>query len=159
MKRLIGVVGSGDDDKELNAIAAEVGRLIAMAGCVLVNGGLGGVMRASAQGAREAGGTTLALLPGSCASDANPFIDIAVPTGMGEMRNALIVRTASAVIAIGGGFGTLSEVALSLKTGVPVVGVNTWDISSEIIKADSAAHAVRLALELSIPSAPLDPHN
>lgn len=151
MKRLIGVVGSGGEDKGLNAIAAEVGRLIAEAGCVLVNGGLGGVMRASARGAREAGGVTLGLLPGASASDANEFIDIAVPTGMGEMRNALIVRSANAVIAIGGGFGTLSEVALSLKTGTPVVGIGTWDISSDIIKADSAADAVRLALELFVP--------
>lgn len=147
MKRLIGVVGSGGEDKELNAIAAEVGRLIALAGCVLVNGGLAGVMLSSAKGAKHAGGTTIGLLPGAFASDANPFIDIAVPTGMGEMRNALIVRSASAVIAIGGGYGTLSEVALALKTGVPVVGVNTWDVSSGIIKADSAADAVRLALE------------
>lgn len=150
MKKLIAIVGSGEQDKGLDAIAFEAGRLVAEAGFVLVNGGLGGVMLSSARGAKEAGGTTLGLLPGPSASDANPFIDIAVPTGMGEMRNALIVRAVSAVIAIGGGFGTLSEVAFSLKTGVPVVGVNTWDVSSGIIKADSAARAVRLALELAL---------
>jgi len=147
MKRIIAVVGAGDSDERLDAMAEEVGRLVAGAGCVLVNGGLGGVMLSSARGASRAGGVTVGLLPGLSARDANPFIEVAVPTGMGEMRNALIIRSASAVIAIGGGYGTLSEVALALKTGVPVVGIGTWDVSRDIIKADSAEQAVAIALE------------
>jgi uncharacterized protein (TIGR00725 family) len=149
MKTLIGVVGSGDEDAGLNAVAEEAGRLIAEAGCVLVNGGLGGVMAASARGAKRAGGLTIGLLPGGHPGDANPDIDVPVPTGMGEMRNALIIRAASVVIAIGGGYGTLSEVALALKTGKPVIAVNSWDVSDRVLKAGTAGEAVRLALKLA----------
>ncbi|MFQ5735414.1 MAG: TIGR00725 family protein [Thermodesulfobacteriota bacterium] len=147
MRKLIAVVGGGDEDPVRDILAEQVGRLIAQADCALVNGGLGGVMRACAKGAREAGGLTFGLLPGSRSSDANEFIEVAVPTGLGEMRNALIVRAAAAVIAIGGGYGTLSEIALALKTGKPVVGLKTWDISPDVLKAASPEEAVRLALE------------
>ncbi len=147
MRAIIGVVGSGEEDALLNGLAGEVGRLVALSGCALVNGGLGGVMSASARGAQEAGGLTIGLLPGTDASSANPFIDIAVPTGMGEMRNALIVRAASAVIAIGGGYGTLSEISLALKTGKPVIGIKTWNISADVVEAASADEAVRLAIK------------
>lgn len=145
-RRIIGVIGSGDEDDKLNSMAAEVGRLIAQSGHILVNGGHGGVMRASAMGCREAGGVTLGLLPGLDPQDANQFIEIPVVTGLGEMRNFLIVKCASALIAIGGGYGTLSEIALALKLKKTVVGLDTWDVSKEIVKAADPKDAVEKAI-------------
>lgn len=144
---MIGVVGSGADDPELNAIAEEVGSLIAKGGHILVNGGLGGVMEASARGARAGGGTAVGILPGLDRLGANQYIDVAIPTGLGEMRNMLIIRAAGAVIAIGGGYGTLSEIALALKLKKPVVGLRTWDVSEEIIPAATPSEALTRALE------------
>ncbi|MBI1911369.1 MAG: TIGR00725 family protein [Deltaproteobacteria bacterium] len=146
-RTLIGIIGLGLEDEALNKIAGEVGALIGSAGLGLVNGGLFGVMQASARGCRQAGGLTIGLLPGIDPKDANPYIDIPIPTGMGEMRNLLIVRAASALIAIGGGYGTLSEIALGLKSSKPVIGINTWDISPNIIKAATPSEAVELALK------------
>lgn len=145
---LIGVVGSGgeDEDAELKRIAEDIGRLVAESGHALVCGGLGGVMRDSAKGSKEAGGLTIGILPGSDPSAANPYIDVAIATGMGEMRNALIVRAARGIIAVGGGAGTLSEIALALKTGKPVVAVRSWDVSPEIIEAQGAEDAVEKIL-------------
>ena len=143
---LIAVIGSGLEDDTLNALAGQVGELIAGSGCVLVNGGLEGVMRESAKGAKSKGGLTIGLLPGLDPAAANQYIDVPVPTGLGEMRNLLIVRSAAAVIAIGGGYGTLSEIALALKASKPVIGLLTWDISPDITKAADGAEAVRLAL-------------
>jgi uncharacterized protein (TIGR00725 family) len=119
---------------------------------VVVCGGLGGVMEAVCRGARSQGGMTIGILPGSDGSEANGYVDIAIPTGMGEMRNALIVRAADAVIAISGGFGTLSEIGFALKLGKRVVGLSTWDLSragdvpDAVLTATSAEEAVRLAL-------------
>lgn len=148
----IAVVGAGTSDDALDAAAADVGRAVALAGAVLVCGGLGGVMEAACRGARESGGTTVGLLPGDDRRGANPHVTIAIPTGMGEMRNALIVRTADAVIAIGGEYGTLSEIALARKLGVPVVGLTTWILTrpdgtpDDLLRASSAEDAVRLAV-------------
>jgi uncharacterized protein (TIGR00725 family) len=122
-----------------------VGRLLAERGAVVVCGGLGGTMEAACRGARDGGGTTIGLLPGFERADANPFVDVAVPTGLGEARNALVVRAADAVIALGGGYGTLSEIALALKAGTPVVGVRSWQIDG-VREAGDAATAVALAL-------------
>ncbi|CAG1066088.1 pyrimidine/purine-5'-nucleotide nucleosidase [uncultured bacterium] len=144
---LIAVIGSGLEDESLNALAFEVGALIAEAGFALVNGGLGGVMAASARGAKSKGGLTIGILPGLDASAANQYIDVPIPTGLGEMRNLLIVRSAAAAVAIGGGYGTLSEIALALKASKPVIGLRTWDLTHDIKKADDASEAVRLALE------------
>lgn len=146
MKKVIGVIGAGHEDASLNALAEETGRLIARANAVLVNGGLFGVMQASSKGAKAEGGTTVGLLPGLDPKAANPYIDIAVPTGLGEGRNLLIVRAADALIAIGGGYGTLSEIALGLKTGKPVVGLSTWDVSDDVAKAGTPEEAVHKAL-------------
>jgi uncharacterized protein (TIGR00725 family) len=110
------------------AAAESVGRGLAARGAVLVCGGLGGAMEAACRGAKEAGGTTVGLLPGRDRDDANSYVDIAVTTGLGEARNALIVRAADSLIAIGGGYGTLSEIALALRTGKRVVGLGTWEI-------------------------------
>ena len=124
----VAVVGAGSAGDELARRAYEVGRLLAKRGAVVLTGGLGGVMEAACRGAKEAGGTTAALLPGNRRADANPYVDVALTTGMGEMRNALIVRAADVVIAIAGEYGTLSEVAFALKTGTPVVGLGTWQL-------------------------------
>lgn len=144
---LIAVIGSGLEDEALNALAFNVGALIAEAGFALVNGGLGGVMAASARGAKSKGGHTIGILPGLDASAANRYIDIPIPTGLGEMRNLLILRSAAAAVAIGGGYGTLSEIALALKASKPVIGLRTWDLTPDIKKAGDACDAVRLVLE------------
>jgi hypothetical protein len=111
----------------------------------VVTGGLGGVMAAASRGAREAGGTTLGVLPGLDRSDANEWVDVAVPTGMGEARNALVVRAADALVAVGGAWGTLSEIALARKAGKPVAGVGSWELEG-VEPAESAAAAVALVL-------------
>jgi hypothetical protein len=117
----IAVCGAGSADAGLERLAETVGEHIAQAGAVLVSGGLGGVMEAAARGAARAGGLTIGVLPGTDAAAANPWIRLPLPTGLGEARNALVVRFADAVIAVGGEWGTLSEIALAMRTGVPVV--------------------------------------
>jgi uncharacterized protein (TIGR00725 family) len=152
----IAVVGPGEASPDELSGAEEAGALIAEAGAGLVSGGLGGVMEAACRGARSRGGLTLGLLPGPDRDAANGWVVVAVPTGLGEARNALVVRAADAVVAIGGGWGTLSEIALALKTGVPVVGVGTWEpaiaggesVPGIVIAAD-AREAVAEALRLS----------
>lgn len=121
------MVGPGDAEPEELVRAEEAGAAVAEAGAGLVCGGLGGVMEAACRGARSRGGLTVGLLPGSDRDAANGWVVVALPTGLGEARNALVVRAADAVVAIGGGWGTLSEIALALKTGVPVVGLWTWE--------------------------------
>ncbi|HXF70095.1 MAG TPA: TIGR00725 family protein [Thermoflexus sp.] len=125
---LIAVVGSGEATPQEQAWAYEVGRRLAAAGAVVVCGGRGGVMEAVCRGAVEAGGLTVGILPGSDHREANPYVRLPLPTGLGEVRNALVVRVAHAVIAIGGEFGTLSEIALALKWGIPVIGLGTWSL-------------------------------
>jgi hypothetical protein len=137
----IAVVGSGEATDDAVWLAEEVGAALAEAGAVVVTGGLGGVMEAASRGAKSRRGRTLGLLPGDDRAAANGWVDVAVATGLGEMRNALIVRSADAVIAIGGGAGTLSEIAFALKTGTPVVGLGTWDIDG-MVRATDAADAV-----------------
>jgi uncharacterized protein (TIGR00725 family) len=135
------------------ARAYEVGAELARAGAIVVNGGLGGVMEASSRGAAEAGGMTVAILPDTDRRHANRHSQIVVPTGMGEARNVLIVRTADALIAVGGEFGTLSEIAFALKIGKPVVSLGSWDLEKAgaapgtPIVATSPKDAVRRALE------------
>jgi uncharacterized protein (TIGR00725 family) len=122
-----------------------VGRELGGRGAVLVCGGLGGVMEAACRGAKEAGGTTVGILPGMDRAAANPYVDVAVPTGLGEARNALVVRAADALVAVGGGYGTLSEIALALKAGKRVVGLGTWDVEG-VEAAGSPAEAVETVL-------------
>jgi uncharacterized protein (TIGR00725 family) len=146
--------GSGASAAELEA-AEELGRLLAEADAVLVCGGLGGVMEAACRGAQSTGGLTLGILPGRDRSDANPYVEVAVPTGLGEARNALVVRAADAVVAVGGAYGTLSEIALALKGGTPVVGLGTWELArggkpdDGVLAVESAAAAVEAALDLA----------
>ena len=154
-RRYIAVVGAGAADVALAARAEEVGHLLALRGAVLVCGGLGGVMEAACRGAKAGGGTTLGILPGLDRGEANPYVDVAIPTGLGEARNALVVRAADALIAIGGEFGTLSEIALALKTGKAVVGLETWElarggtVSTAIVQAGTPKEAVERALQLA----------
>jgi len=144
----IAVCGAGECDAALAQEAEAVGRAIAQAGAVLICGGLGGVMEAAARGAASAGGLTIGLLPGARAADANPWIRIPLPTGLGEARNTLIARTADAVVAVGGEWGTLSEVAFARKLGIRVVLLRpaplTAGLGLEV--ADTAAEAVERAL-------------
>ncbi|MGH2693642.1 MAG: TIGR00725 family protein [Actinomycetota bacterium] len=151
----VAVVGAGEADEEIARLAEEVGQRLAEAGALVVCGGLGGVMEAACRGAKSAGGTTIGILPGSDRSGCNAFLDVAIPTGMGETRNALIVRAADVVIAVGGEYGTLSEIAFALKTGTPVVGVRAWELvrDGETVeafeRAASADEAVDKALSLA----------
>jgi uncharacterized protein (TIGR00725 family) len=112
---------------------------------VLICGGLGGVMEAACRGAKQTGGTTVGILPGDDRSAANPYVDIVIPTGLGEARNAVVVRSADALIAIGGAYGTLSEIAFALKAGKLVVGLGTWEVEG-VLAADSPAAAVETVL-------------
>ena len=143
------VAGPGTPDGDAERLAFETGRVLAGRGAIVVTGGLGGSMEAACRGAKKEGGTTIGILPGDSRADANSSVDIAIPTAFGEARNALVVRSADAVIAIGGGFGTLSEIAFALKLGRPVIGLGTWEIEG-IIPAENPAEAVDLALELVV---------
>jgi uncharacterized protein (TIGR00725 family) len=135
----VAVCGAGVANEYETALAETVGRLLARAGAVLVCGGLGGVMAAAAHGAALENGTSIGILPGSARGDEAPELTYSIPTGMGEGRNVLVVRAADALIAIGGEFGTLSEIALGLKIGIPVIGLDTW----ELAKPGKAVDAVR----------------
>jgi uncharacterized protein (TIGR00725 family) len=144
----VAIVGPGEATREQEAAAELVGAQLALAGAVLVCGGLGGVMAAACRGAAAAGGVTVGLLPGTDRRAANQWVQVAIATGLGELRNGLVVRAADVVVAVGGAYGTLSELALALKTGVPVVGVDTWAIDG-IEQAQSAERAVARALALA----------
>ncbi len=150
---VLAVVGSASCDERVAAIAEAVGREIGRRGAVLVCGGRGGVMEAACRGARSQGGTTVGILPGVHAEQANPYVDIPIVTGLGEARNAVVVRSAGAVVAVSGGYGTLSEIGLALKMGKPVVGLETWELHqggravSAVLVARTPEEAVELALD------------
>lgn len=151
---VVAVIGPGRASEAEEAAAHLVGRRVAEAGLALVCGGLGGVMAAACAGARSAGGLTIGLLPGLDRRDANPDVVVAVPTGLGEGRNVLVVRSADAVVAIGGAHGTLSEIALALRAGLPVIGLDTWELGRAgspepgIEVAHDAEDAARRALSV-----------
>ena len=147
MPAYVAVVGPGEASPDETRIAEEVGRRLAEAGAVVVGGGLGGVMEGACRGAKDGGGTTVGILPGGDRAAANDYVDVAIATGLGEARNALVVRAADVLIAVGGSWGTLSEIALALRTGKRVVGIGTWELGREGIEpAGDAEEAVRLAL-------------
>jgi len=148
MKSVISVIGGSTCTADEAVWAEMVGRLLTEHGAIVVCGGLGGVMEAVAKGAKGSGGITVGILPGADPAAANAYIDIPLATGMGEMRNALIVQVAQALIAIGGGVGTLSELALAQRIGKPIVGLHdSFRSAVEIPRVDSPADAVRWALE------------
>jgi uncharacterized protein (TIGR00725 family) len=150
----LAVVGPSAATPAEHALGEEIGQLIAEAGAVLICGGLGGLMEAAASGCTKAGGRSVGVLPTETRAGANPYLTTVVATGMGEARNAIVVRTADAVIAVAGEFGTLSEIALALKMGKPVVGLGTWELSKgaepveAIVRSDTPADAVSTALRL-----------
>lgn len=151
----ISVIGESAATPKIYKIAEEVGKLIARAGAVLVCGGLRGVMEAAAKGAKSEGGLTVGILPGSRRDEANPHIDIPIVTGLGYARNKLVVKSGQAVIALGGRYGTLSEIAFALGYGTPVVGLKTWElirgdgkVDKGIIYVRTPDEAVQTALQL-----------
>ena len=144
-RKRIGVIGGARPDMASREAAVRVGELIAIAGAVLVCGGLGGVMEAAALGAKKAGGLTIGIVPGGSTAEANPSIDVPIATGIGYARNAIVALNADALIAIDGEYGTLSEIAYGIIYGKTVVGLGTWDIRG-VIPAQTPEEAVRLAL-------------
>jgi uncharacterized protein (TIGR00725 family) len=125
-RRLVAVCGESDPQTSLADLAFELGRGIAQRDAVLICGGLTGVMEHAARGARAAGGLTIGLLPGDDPNEANEYVQVAIATGVGHARNAILARTADGVVALGGGLGTLSEIALALRNGRPTIGIQTW---------------------------------
>jgi uncharacterized protein (TIGR00725 family) len=154
-KMIIGVIGDSSCSPEEAKLAESVGELLARQGVTVICGGLGGVMEAVCCGAKSKGGLTVGILPGQDASTANPWVDIPMVTGLGEARNVVVVKSAQAVIAIGGSYGTLSEIAYALKSEIPVIGLNTWSLSrngqedDSIIRVQSATEAVDKAISLA----------
>lgn len=152
----VAVIGPGDaaEGSEVVVTAEVVGRELARAGAVVVTGGRGGVMAATCRGCAHGGGTSVGLLPGADRRDANPWVTICIPTGLGEARNAVVINAADAVVAVGGGYGTLAEIALALRAGTPVVGLGTWDAvlsgrrDDGIVPAGGPEEAVVIALRL-----------
>ncbi len=145
---IISVIGAGTCNNEIYSIAEEIGKLIAQKDAILVTGGLGGVMEAASKGAIEAGGTTVGILPGFSKEDANKYVSIPITTGLSHARNIIIARSADAVIAVSGEYGTLSEIAVALKLGKPVIGIKTWENIEGLIEAGSSQEAVNKAFEL-----------
>lgn len=151
----IAVLGPHDANAAERKLGRSVGAAIARHGAILICGGLGGMMEAAAQGARDEGGRTIGILPGDDAKAANKHIEIPLPTGLGPIRNAVIVRASDAVIAIRGGYGTLSEIAFALRLRVPVVGLQTWSVAKDgqtdpgIHVAGNPEEAVELAVRLA----------
>ncbi len=152
---IVAVIGNAYCSAEEANLAETVGKLLAQRGAIIICGGLGGVMEAVCRGAKLKGGMTIGILPGEDSSAANPYIDIPIVTGVGYARNMAVVKSAQAVIAIGGNYGTLSEIAYALKRGTPVIGLNTWSLSRNgqqhdpVIKVDTAIEAVDKAVSLA----------
>jgi uncharacterized protein (TIGR00725 family) len=152
--KIIGVIGSSVAEPDILALAEEVGREIARSGVALVCGGMTGVMEAVCRGARKEGGLTIGIIPSDNKSDANPFVQIPIVTGMGMGRNVMLVKTADALIAVGGEYGTLSEIAHALNIGKKVIGLRTWKLEKahsrpipNLVEVNSPKEAVKLALE------------
>ncbi len=152
--KIIAVIGGAEPSPEEARLAEEVGRELGKRGATLVCGGLGGVMEAACRGASSEGGVTIGILPGESRRSANPYVQIPIATGMGYARNIVVVKSAQAAIAIGGSYGTLSEIAHALQNGIPVIGLNTWSLSrngrqdKSIIPAENPVEAVNKALDL-----------
>ena len=154
-RRFIAVIGGGQPSAREAQLAEEVGRELAVRGAILVCGGLGGVMEAACKGAQSEGGVTVGILPGENRQAANPYVQIPIVTGIGNARNVAVVKSAQAVIAIGGSYGTLSEIGHALRNGIPVIGLNTWSLSrngqqdNSIILVQNPTEAVNKAFNLT----------
>lgn len=148
MTAYVAVVGGSRCSPALYEEARAAGRRLAEGGAIVVTGGRGGVMEAACRGAKEAGGSTIGILPTTARSDANEWVDVAIPTGLGEGRNLLVVRAADALVAIGGAWGTLTEIAFARQAGKPVFGVGSWELGADgLIVAATGAEAAEGALE------------
>jgi uncharacterized protein (TIGR00725 family) len=145
----IGVIGAGKCSKKLRDQAYAVGEAIAKQKAVLVCGGLKGVMEGAAHGAKDAGGITIGIIPGDDRAEANPYCDIVIPTGIGEARNIMVVRSSDAVISLHGKYGTISEMAFSLKMKRPLVSLVKWDVFPEVVTVADPAEAVKKAVKLA----------
>ncbi|MEE8404310.1 MAG: TIGR00725 family protein [candidate division Zixibacteria bacterium] len=148
-KPVIAVIGAGKCSRKLRDMAAEIGRYVAENGGVVLCGGLGGIMEGAARGAKEAGGTTIGIIPSENKADANQFIDYVIPTGFGQARNVLVVRAADAIVALPGKFGTLSEMAFALVSGKPIVSVQAWKLGEEILQVEDPIEAAKIAMDLA----------
>ncbi|MCP4685553.1 MAG: TIGR00725 family protein [bacterium] len=148
-KPIIAIIGASKCSKKLRDMAAVVGKYVAENEGVVVCGGMGGIMEGAARGAKEAGGTTIGILPTADRADANEYIDYAIPTGFGEARNILVVRTADAVLAFPGKFGTLSEMAFALQARKPVISISAWKLGDEIIQMEDPLEAAEKAMALA----------
>jgi uncharacterized protein (TIGR00725 family) len=146
---IIAVIGAGKCSQKMKDLAEKVGKTIAENGAILVCGGLGGVMEAAAKGAKSKKGITLGILPGDSRSEANEYIDYAIPTGIGEARNLVVIKMADAVVALPGKFGTLSEMAFCMKLEKPLVSLSAWNISEKIEKFEDPVKAALKAIELA----------
>lgn len=150
----VGVIGAADCGQEVQTLAEEVGSVVAHAGAMLICGGRGGVMEAAARGAQKAGGDAIGILPGDDPREGNPYLSFAIATGLGDARNAVIARTCDVLVAIAGGYGTLSEIGLALKMGKPVIAVDTWQCidscgqPAKMIDAKSAGDVAAILDEL-----------
>jgi uncharacterized protein (TIGR00725 family) len=155
-RKFIAVIGASDASPEELKLAEEVGRELSKQGAIVICGGLSGVMEAACRGASSLGGLTIGILPGDSAKAANPYVQIPIVTGLGYARNALVAKSAQAVIAIGGSYGTLSEIAYALQSNIPVIGLKTWALSrngqtdDSIIRMESPVEAVKTALSLAV---------
>jgi uncharacterized protein (TIGR00725 family) len=155
-KKFIAVIGGSQCSPQEASLAEEVGLELARRGAILVCGGLSGIMEAACRGANSEGGVTIGILPGESRQTANPYVQIPIVTGIGYARNMAVVKSAQAVIAISGSYGTLSEISHALQSGIPVIGLNTWSLSKDghqdnaIIPAQNPAEAVVIALKLAV---------
>lgn len=148
-KTIIGVIGGSQCSPEIVSLAEEIGGLIAEKGGILICGGLSGVMEAVCRGAKKQHGLTIGVLPGDLKSEANPYVDIPITTGMRDARNIIIVRSSDAVIAINGEYGTLSEISFCLKFDIPIIGLKTWEIDRGIVLVSNPQEAVNKAFDLA----------
>ncbi len=152
---MISVFGAGNPPRDDYNLAAEIGRLLALRGITVVTGGLYGVMEAASMGAKEAGGRTVGILRTYNRFDANPYVDVVIPTGLGDGRNVLVATAGEAAIAIGGQLGTLSEISIALKHQIPVVGVRSWRLDRDALfdrylpEAKTAEEAVEMAVRMA----------
>jgi len=152
-KKIIAVIGGSKSSAKESKLAEEVGREVAKRGAILICGGLGGIMEAACRGANSEGGLTIGVLPGENSREANEYVQISIITGIGYARNVVVVKSAQAVIAISGSYGTLTEIGYALQNGIPVIGLDTWSISRKgkadrsIILAENAADALSIAFD------------